>query len=109
MSEEQRAESQEPKSKAWITYSPYDSRSINFSRFDVIYPYLFRMVPPPRGSAGPEFQAAVTLVQQAQPLLDCAESSLELFETMLGPCDGDCECIIHPLRSVIAKARGHAS
>lgn len=35
--------------------------------------------------------------------LEILEAALELFRDMLGPCDDDCECIIHPLQGLVGR------
>ena len=55
-------------------------------------------------------EADARLIAAAPDLLELAESSLELLENTWvgGPCDSDCECILHDLRAAIAKVCGEA-
>ena len=46
------------------------------------------------------------LIAAAPDLLTAAENALDWLENDLGPCEPDCECVIHGVRDAIARARG---
>ena len=41
--------------------------------------------------------------QRVAELTELCHSSLDIFEGTLGPCDADCECIIHTLEAALAE------
>jgi len=55
--------------------------------------------------------AHARLISAAPDLLAVCEGALEVLDGILadgvvGPCDADCDCILHPLRAAITKAKG---
>lgn len=53
-------------------------------------------------------EADARLIAAAPDLLEISEAALEYLAGILSPCEPDCDCIVHSLRDVIAKAKGHA-
>lgn len=54
----------------------------------------------------PRLDALLRVPQSSADLREAAAAALEYLEGTLGPCDSDCECVIHPLK--VALQRGEA-
>jgi len=46
------------------------------------------------------------LIAAAPELYEAIKSSMEYLDATIGPCDADCECILHGLHAALAKAEG---
>lgn len=45
-----------------------------------------------------------TLIASAPDLFAAIDNAMEYLDDTLGPCDDDCECILHPLKAALKKA-----
>ena len=66
------------------------------------------LMPSVHGGSREQATANARLIAQAPHLYALVKDALQYLEETLGPCEPDCDCLIHSFRTVIAKIEGVA-